>query len=753
MTDLFISYSHTDRAFVQTLNSALLAQEFETWVDFDNIPLTTDWWQEIQRGIEAANTIIFVISPASLASTVCNLEIAHARQYNKRFIPIMLAEVDSVGGHLAGAFTQLDVVAREALGDRNITQLLAENENIITRHNWPLFTSEAVFDDSLTRLIEAIQTDYDHVRTHTTLLARARQWEARAQHPDFLLTGTELAEAGAWIADSEAAQRQPSPARLHQAYWQAGLARQRRLRRRRLGVGIAGVVAALVLGTVAALGLELLPEPVEPMNRVVNVAVADFAVQDSRGTHARDSGGAALATTMGSQVTQRVTEADLTDLVDVRAGGIPAVDETIATDARLEQLAHIRDTWGANVIIYGTVDASVEGRPRLVPRIYVDPSLLDAIELTGSQRFGTAIPVSLTQDEIGESVVLTQEFIPRVEALTYFLLGLGLYKEGFADVALEWLDLARQVPEWDDAEGKEIVYYWLAAAMETLDEIDMCPVELPEDAFLSRATCQIALYQHALALTNDRYVRAQMGVGIVYYDNAVTTHPAFGELVECTGFSQAVDAYDAALEALPAIAFDVINAPLIDLKLQHNRAQALAALVQYAGCEGDLAAALAALEETAAAYTTLPPSEDAAQLGASTAFQMGLMQLVNDDPAAALAAFETVETIITAQERYAPWHTLKYAAEVQSGRVHLQSGAPAIALDAFTTVIDAYPDPFDDAISTGDALRYRGDAHAMLGDTALAQADYCAALALDNIAPQTEATLVTLVADDDCTDG
>ena len=55
MTDVFISYSRKDKAFVQVLNQALANSKYDAWVDWENIPLTADWWEEIKTEIEGAD--------------------------------------------------------------------------------------------------------------------------------------------------------------------------------------------------------------------------------------------------------------------------------------------------------------------------------------------------------------------------------------------------------------------------------------------------------------------------------------------------------------------------------------------------------------------------------------------------------------------------------------------------------------------------------------------------------------------------
>ena len=95
-SDVFISYSRQDSNFIRKLFDGLQAHGFESWVDWEDIEPTSAWWQSIKEGIETANNFLFVISPDSIASPVCNLELEHARQHNKRIIPLWLRDTDVV---------------------------------------------------------------------------------------------------------------------------------------------------------------------------------------------------------------------------------------------------------------------------------------------------------------------------------------------------------------------------------------------------------------------------------------------------------------------------------------------------------------------------------------------------------------------------------------------------------------------------------------------------------------------------------
>jgi TIR domain len=47
MTDVFISYSRKDKAFVQQLFQALRDNKRDVWVDWEDIPLASEWLTEI----------------------------------------------------------------------------------------------------------------------------------------------------------------------------------------------------------------------------------------------------------------------------------------------------------------------------------------------------------------------------------------------------------------------------------------------------------------------------------------------------------------------------------------------------------------------------------------------------------------------------------------------------------------------------------------------------------------------------------
>jgi hypothetical protein len=185
--DLFISYSRRDKDFVRQLWEALRQANQKTWVDWNDIPPITDWRQEIYLGIEAANHFVFILSPHSIASEVCGEELAHALKHSKRLVPIVRQDVDFNKVHPE-----------------------------LARINAIYFREIDDFGSALQKLLTALEIDLTHVRTHTRLLMRAREWENKEYDSSFLLRGSELKAAKQWLAHSSS--KDPQPTALHKEF-------------------------------------------------------------------------------------------------------------------------------------------------------------------------------------------------------------------------------------------------------------------------------------------------------------------------------------------------------------------------------------------------------------------------------------------------------------------------------------------------------------------------------------------------------
>src|SRR5258708_4807300 len=192
MTDVFISYSRKDKAFVRRMFDALTQTGRDAWVDWENIPYSAEWWKEICDGIDKADNFIVTITPQWLGSKICHQELEYARQNNKRIVPIIRREVD-IKKEMAGVWYGMEWEA-----------LARQNWDFIRKLNWLFFRKhpetncDCNFDekgqpldthcdgpdcdvDDFSKAFESLLTtlsrDDVHIRKGKDLLTAAKLWE------------------------------------------------------------------------------------------------------------------------------------------------------------------------------------------------------------------------------------------------------------------------------------------------------------------------------------------------------------------------------------------------------------------------------------------------------------------------------------------------------------------------------------------------------------------------------------------------
>ncbi len=94
MTQVFISYSRVDKAFAQRLADDLRKNQYTVWLDVQSIPHGANWDSEIQRGLDASDVTLVLLSPSAAASQNVADEWSHAIEKGKRIIPLMIQPCD-----------------------------------------------------------------------------------------------------------------------------------------------------------------------------------------------------------------------------------------------------------------------------------------------------------------------------------------------------------------------------------------------------------------------------------------------------------------------------------------------------------------------------------------------------------------------------------------------------------------------------------------------------------------------------------
>ena len=191
--DVFIAYSRADSDFARQLNDRLQIQGKTTWFDRESISSDGDFQQEIYRGIKACDNFLFVLSPPSIDSPECIDEVEYATSLNKRFVTLLHRPVNPTDLHPE----------------------LAKVQSIdFHQHNRD-------FNAGFNQLVRTLDTDREHVHSHTKWLQRALEWEQKEKNRDLLLRGSEFSFAQNWLGQTEQQQKKPAATPLQTEFIEA----------------------------------------------------------------------------------------------------------------------------------------------------------------------------------------------------------------------------------------------------------------------------------------------------------------------------------------------------------------------------------------------------------------------------------------------------------------------------------------------------------------------------------------------------
>jgi tetratricopeptide (TPR) repeat protein len=243
-------------------------------------------------------------------------------------------------------------------------------------------------------------------------------------------------------------------------------------RRRLPALAIAGAVATamLALGLLAWIALQVTPStaPPPPMLGEFNIAVADFGEIDPTTGQVRESrtGQAVsqwLFDSLQSELAANIGRVQLADKIELRHDATtPAISGDTA-DARAAAAAELARTINAHMVIYGYL-APGDTANDLQIELYVSPraSQDELGGLVGSYALGSALrlPNPFDTSDPRANIAISSQVDLRSRILFWLTLGLTQDLLGSSQQALATFQQAEQaLPDWQDADGKELLYY------------------------------------------------------------------------------------------------------------------------------------------------------------------------------------------------------------------------------------------------------------------------------------------------------
>ena len=151
---VFVSYSRDDLRFAGQLVAALNACGFECFIDREGISGGEKWKQRIGNLISEADTVVFMLSPASARSEICAWEVEEAARLGKRILPVNCRPLEGAS-------------PPPRLRDLNYVFLYEDPK-----------VKDSGFGTGLKTLVASLNTDFDWLREHTRYLQRATEWDS-----------------------------------------------------------------------------------------------------------------------------------------------------------------------------------------------------------------------------------------------------------------------------------------------------------------------------------------------------------------------------------------------------------------------------------------------------------------------------------------------------------------------------------------------------------------------------------------------
>jgi hypothetical protein len=173
---VFVSYSRDDIDFTDQLIIGLQLAGFAPTIDREGISGGEDWKLRLGGLVRETNTVVFVLSPSSSRSPVCDWEVGEAVRHGKRIVPIICRALEGTR-------------PPTALSDLNYIYFYPERT-----------VPGSGFAAGLRDLASVLSTDIGWHREHTRLLLRATEWESSGRQAARLLSGMDIPAAKEWVA-------------------------------------------------------------------------------------------------------------------------------------------------------------------------------------------------------------------------------------------------------------------------------------------------------------------------------------------------------------------------------------------------------------------------------------------------------------------------------------------------------------------------------------------------------------------------
>ncbi len=290
-------------------------------------------------------------------------------------------------------------------------------------------------------------------------------------------------------------------------------------------------------------------------------------------------------------------------------------------EARADAAQRLADKIGADVLVYGAIDAS-QPLWQVTPEFYVSSTnFSEAQEITGQHQMGE--PFTLAgEGGLLSRVDLSKKMDARAEAITRITLGLAYYSLREYASSLAAFQAAENIPGWQDSQGKAVLYLLEGNAAAKQNDL----------------TTSISYLNRSLQI-NPNYARPMVSLASVYYLQALETFNESQKTsdIDLTLLESAIEEYNLALQARDQPA-------LSDITSKVNFGLGQCYLMQvYAGKKGSLNPAVDKFRSVIADYSTNPRLRE---LAAESHARLGLIYALSDRVGEAIQEYQQAAALL-----------------------------------------------------------------------------------------------------------
>eukprot|EP00823_Brevimastigomonas_motovehiculus_P002896 TRINITY_DN171_c0_g1_i1.p1 TRINITY_DN171_c0_g1~~TRINITY_DN171_c0_g1_i1.p1 ORF type:complete len:484 (+),score=112.90 TRINITY_DN171_c0_g1_i1:23-1474(+) len=186
---VMVSFDPKDLTVVKSVCMPLSTiDERAFWIDWDGMPPSEEWTEEIYKAIEQSDVFLCFLSPDYIQSEKCKGEVEHALKTGKKIVVVVCGDLEP----------------------QDVRKELASLK-------WIVFRATEDLENALKLVSEAVDSDLYHTHIHTKILQRARQWEKLIADKSLLFSGKDLQRAKDWVS-AAASHTETHPTKLQLSF-------------------------------------------------------------------------------------------------------------------------------------------------------------------------------------------------------------------------------------------------------------------------------------------------------------------------------------------------------------------------------------------------------------------------------------------------------------------------------------------------------------------------------------------------------